>query len=494
MKTISSGGEFQQVPYSDGLVYNTRTKKTTHEQAFFKLGGKSPPAPNIRLICHDVFEGNDKREIVISGDMTWSDTLNVLHESYGRPTVFEYQNQFYKMERVDDEDKFLKFCILLENSALHNKEPSREVFVRFWDKKPATVQSPSDQMKNSMSGPVDTGEPWSSGLFSCSGGFLDLLQACFCPCLPYAAISASLGQSYRSSCLCRVFGSSPMTLLLRQKFRRTHQISERNSHDIVASCCCEPCALVQMQRHLKEKGSDDTNGKEDEESASHAWEAPLCCDIRDSQSCIRWLTACFCSPCVFGRVRNIMLQGDEKKINRTSCLLYFCCMCSPMLYGMIGGASRTQLRLDRSLSGSPCSDCLLHTFCSSCALYQEAVTVGIWPKRATSKKPKGQKSRKKDKAEEGEEEQEQEQEEVQEKGEKKQEDKEEKKEDGGEKGQGKEEQKGEDGKEEDKDGNVDRDAEGGEAGGVGDDSDRQEGEEAKKKAEQAPIDPDNIAV
>ncbi|EKX38238.1 hypothetical protein GUITHDRAFT_115582 [Guillardia theta CCMP2712] len=461
MKTISSGGEFQQVPYSDGLVYNTRTKKTTHE-------------------------------IVISGDMTWSDTLNVLHESYGRPTVFEYQNQFYKMERVDDEDKFLKFCILLENSALHNKEPSREVFVRFWDKKPATVQSPSDQMKNvwlsssqtlshqcsqqSMSGPVDTGEPWSSGLFSCSGGFLDLLQACFCPCLPYAAISASLGQSYRSSCLCRVFGSSPMTLLLRQKFRRTHQ----------------------MQRHLKEKGSDDTNGKEDEESASHAWEAPLCCDIRDSQSCIRclfvWLTACFCSPCVFGRVRNIMLQGDEKKINRTSCLLYFCCMCSPMLYGMIGGASRTQLRLDRSLSGSPCSDCLLHTFCSSCALYQEAVTVGIWPKRATSKKPKGQKSRKKDKAEEGEEEQEQEQEEVQEKGEKKQEDKEEKKEDGGEKGQGKEEQKGEDGKEEDKDGNVDRDAEGGEAGGVGDDSDRQEGEEAKKKAEQAPIDPDNIAV
>ncbi|XP_057416441.1 protein PLANT CADMIUM RESISTANCE 2-like [Lotus japonicus] len=100
--------------------------------------------------------------------------------------------------------------------------------------------------------------------------------------------------------------------------------------------------------------------------AQEDWSTGLCDCSSDVKTCC---ITCWC-PCVtFGRVAEVVDQGS------TSCgasgALYTLIMCVLGCGCLYSCFYRSKLRRQYMLKESPCSDCLVHCCCESCALCQE---------------------------------------------------------------------------------------------------------------------------
>ncbi|GLJ49695.1 hypothetical protein SUGI_1054670 [Cryptomeria japonica] len=99
------------------------------------------------------------------------------------------------------------------------------------------------------------------------------------------------------------------------------------------------------------------------------WSSGLCAFSQDPSNCC---LTCFC-PCItFGQIAEIVDEGAPYKtpcglsgwIYGALCFFTGCGCCYSCLY-------RNKIRAKYNLSESPCTDCLVHCFCDSCALCQE---------------------------------------------------------------------------------------------------------------------------
>ncbi|GLJ49697.1 hypothetical protein SUGI_1054720 [Cryptomeria japonica] len=83
------------------------------------------------------------------------------------------------------------------------------------------------------------------------------------------------------------------------------------------------------------------------------WSSGLCACCHDPSNC--FLT-CWC-PCItFGQIAEIVDEGSPT------------CALSGGIYSCL---YRNKMRAKYNLSGSPCTDCLVHFICDECALCQE---------------------------------------------------------------------------------------------------------------------------
>ncbi|CAN8258883.1 unnamed protein product [Cochlearia groenlandica] len=96
------------------------------------------------------------------------------------------------------------------------------------------------------------------------------------------------------------------------------------------------------------------------------WTTGLCSCMQDGDNaCI----TCFC-PCItFGRIANILDEGEN---SCEVCGLFYGAICFVLLMPCLYSCTyRTKIRSKFGLSESPCSDCATHCFCECCALCQE---------------------------------------------------------------------------------------------------------------------------
>ncbi|GLJ49696.1 hypothetical protein SUGI_1054710 [Cryptomeria japonica] len=96
------------------------------------------------------------------------------------------------------------------------------------------------------------------------------------------------------------------------------------------------------------------------------WSSGLCGCSEDTSNCC---LTCWC-PCItFGQIAEIVDEGSPPcalsgGIYAALCFFTGCGCCYSCLY-------RNKMRAKYNLSESPCTDCLVHCFCDSCALCQE---------------------------------------------------------------------------------------------------------------------------
>ncbi|XP_030503335.2 cell number regulator 1 [Cannabis sativa] len=123
---------------------------------------------------------------------------------------------------------------------------------------------------------------------------------------------------------------------------------------IAASGFPSPC-LPAMQFPITPAAADDRTG----------WTTRLSYCFDDPANCV---ITCFC-PCItFGQIAEIVNRGS------TSCVE------NALLYGVVSMSGlgclysclyRSRLRVQYDLEEEPCSDCLVHFCCETCALCQE---------------------------------------------------------------------------------------------------------------------------
>ncbi|KAI3945615.1 hypothetical protein MKW92_032096 [Papaver armeniacum] len=111
--------------------------------------------------------------------------------------------------------------------------------------------------------------PWSTGLCGCFDDCSNCCLTCWCPCITFGQTSEILD---RGSSACGVNGAlyTLITALTyccciysctyRVKFRKTYNLEGNNCTDCLIHCFCEPCALCQEYRELKNKGFDVSLG------------------------------------------------------------------------------------------------------------------------------------------------------------------------------------------------------------------------------------------
>ncbi|XP_047973648.1 protein PLANT CADMIUM RESISTANCE 2-like [Salvia hispanica] len=110
---------------------------------------------------------------------------------------------------------------------------------------------------------------WTTGLFDCFEDVPNSIITCFCPCITFGQVaevvdrgSVSCGASGALYTLIAVVTGWPCmySCFYRTKMRRQYELPEIPCPDILAHCCCEPCALAQEYRELKNRGFDMTLG------------------------------------------------------------------------------------------------------------------------------------------------------------------------------------------------------------------------------------------
>ncbi|RZC58265.1 hypothetical protein C5167_005564 [Papaver somniferum] len=111
--------------------------------------------------------------------------------------------------------------------------------------------------------------PWSTGLCGCFDDCSNCCLTCWCPCITFGQISEILD---RGSSACGVNGalytliailtgcSWVYSCMYRSKFRKTYNLEGNSCTDCLIHFCCEPCALCQEYRELKNKGFDVSLG------------------------------------------------------------------------------------------------------------------------------------------------------------------------------------------------------------------------------------------
>ncbi|KAH7839917.1 hypothetical protein Vadar_010327 [Vaccinium darrowii] len=107
--------------------------------------------------------------------------------------------------------------------------------------------------------------PWSTGLCDC----FDDVPSCFmtwcCPCITFGRIAEAVDKGQTS---CVASGAIYVLLQLvtglqciysccyRSKLRQQYSLHESPCADCLVHCFCEPCALCQEYRELKNRGVD----------------------------------------------------------------------------------------------------------------------------------------------------------------------------------------------------------------------------------------------
>ncbi|KAK1288714.1 Cell number regulator 1 [Acorus calamus] len=105
---------------------------------------------------------------------------------------------------------------------------------------------------------------WSTGLCHCCDEPSNCLITTFCPCVTFGQIAEILN---RGSASCAAKGalyaligftglSCLYSCLYRSRLRAQYDLVEAPTADCLVHFCCEPCALCQEYRELKNRGFD----------------------------------------------------------------------------------------------------------------------------------------------------------------------------------------------------------------------------------------------
>ncbi|XP_059448725.1 protein PLANT CADMIUM RESISTANCE 2-like [Corylus avellana] len=105
---------------------------------------------------------------------------------------------------------------------------------------------------------------WSTGLCHCCDDPANCLITCFCPCITFGHIADIVSRGSSSCALSgTIYGLLGFTCLAclyscfcRSKLRGQYDLDEAPCADCLVHFCCEPCALCQEYRELKNRGLD----------------------------------------------------------------------------------------------------------------------------------------------------------------------------------------------------------------------------------------------
>ncbi|XP_045157210.1 placenta-specific gene 8 protein-like [Mercenaria mercenaria] len=111
------------------------------------------------------------------------------------------------------------------------------------------VQQPTTVQNDRILGPKDGHRDWSSGLFSCCDDVEKCMWTLFCPNCVLADISARLGECAFVTC-CVPGGIAT----IRTRVRTLGGIRGSVCKDYMATECCQPCVMCQLQRELEYMG------------------------------------------------------------------------------------------------------------------------------------------------------------------------------------------------------------------------------------------------
>nr|AFM43804.1 fruit weight 2.2-1 protein [Dimocarpus longan] len=105
---------------------------------------------------------------------------------------------------------------------------------------------------------------WSTGFCHCCDDPANCFITCFCPCITFGQIAEIVDRG-STSCAANgtIYGLLAMTgfaclysCCYRSKLRGQYDLEESPCVDCLAHFCCEPCALCQEYRELKNRGFD----------------------------------------------------------------------------------------------------------------------------------------------------------------------------------------------------------------------------------------------
>ncbi|XP_027100427.1 protein PLANT CADMIUM RESISTANCE 2-like [Coffea arabica] len=105
--------------------------------------------------------------------------------------------------------------------------------------------------------------PWSTGLCDCTSDVRNCCITCWCPCITFGQV-AEIVDKGSSSCgsngalytliACVTGCACFYSCFYRSKMRQQHSLHETPCGDCLVHCFCEPCALCQEYRELKNRG------------------------------------------------------------------------------------------------------------------------------------------------------------------------------------------------------------------------------------------------
>ncbi|XP_044470690.1 cell number regulator 1-like isoform X1 [Mangifera indica] len=110
-----------------------------------------------------------------------------------------------------------------------------------------------------------TGTRWSTSLCHCCDDPANCLITCFCPCVTFGQIAEIVNKGAVSCAasgavyglLLGFVGSSCLySCFYRSRLRGQYDLEEAPCADCLTHFCCEPCALCQEYRELKNRGFD----------------------------------------------------------------------------------------------------------------------------------------------------------------------------------------------------------------------------------------------
>uniref|UniRef100_A0A0G4GDB7 Uncharacterized protein n=1 Tax=Chromera velia CCMP2878 TaxID=1169474 RepID=A0A0G4GDB7_9ALVE len=193
-------------------------------------------------------------------------------------------------------------------------------------------------------------KPWASAFFDCNSCD-SCMRSCLTPCTVAGDVQLEGGKdSYWTCCLLTgclellPFVGPAVTCLMwtswRRHFRERHGIDGSLCSDFLASCCCRPCTINQINRHMEANGWSHKNFVEPGQqmmrtttvSAAAEGEGGEAGGVLPSEEkewgpgffaideCFSSCKSCFCNCLVAGEV------GEQLGYNKTACCLLSLCL------------------------------------------------------------------------------------------------------------------------------------------------------------------------
>ncbi|KAF8377534.1 hypothetical protein HHK36_030916 [Tetracentron sinense] len=153
------------------------------------------------------------------------------------------------------------------NNPTHLYTPPRYISSTMFppNNNPTHLYTPPRYISSTMFVQVpSTTRQWSTGLCHCFDYPANCVITCFCPCITFGQITEIVNRG-SSSCLVngRAYGVLALTgfaclysCFNRSKLRGQYDLEEAPCADCLVHFCCEPCALCQEYRELKNSGFD----------------------------------------------------------------------------------------------------------------------------------------------------------------------------------------------------------------------------------------------
>lgn len=112
------------------------------------------------------------------------------------------------------------------------------------------ITQPTAAVQNdSIISAKDGQRDWNTGLFSCFEDVTQCVWVMCCPCLVHADISKRLGEHF-----CVTFCVTGGLLAERTRVRTLGGIRGSICKDYLATECCQPCVICQLQREIEYMG------------------------------------------------------------------------------------------------------------------------------------------------------------------------------------------------------------------------------------------------